>query len=81
MTVEVADVKAGETHPRSRVLTVAVVGPPGAGKTGLLEATAKELRGHTRVAVVTVNPAAERDAKRCARHCVRAGLGDESWMT
>lgn len=72
MTVQVPNVKAGETHPRSRVLIVAVVGPPGAGKTGLLEATAKELRGHARVAVVTVNPAAERDAKRCARHCVQA---------
>lgn len=72
MTTELTNKKAGETHPRSRVLTVAVVGPPGAGKTGLLEATAKELRGRARVAVVTVNPAAERDAARCSRHCVQA---------
>lgn len=72
MTKEESNLQTSATHPRSRVLTVAVVGPPGAGKTGLLEATARELRGKARVAVVTVNPAAERDAARCARHCVQA---------
>jgi hydrogenase nickel incorporation protein HypB len=72
MTSETINSRAAESHPRSRVLTVAVIGPPGAGKTGLLEATARELRGKARVAVVTVNPAADRDAARCARHCVQA---------
>lgn len=72
MTTETIDVQAAGSHPRSRVLTVAVIGPPGAGKTGLLEATAKELRGRARMAVVAVNPAAARDAARCARHGVQA---------
>lgn len=51
------------------VLAVALVGPPGAGKTALLEATARHLRGKARIAVITVNPAAERDADRLSRYC------------
>jgi hydrogenase nickel incorporation protein HypB len=54
---------------RANVLAVAMVGPPGAGKTALLEATARQLRGHARVAVITVNPAADRDAERVSRYC------------
>ena len=50
-------------------LVVALVGPPGAGKTALLEATLRQLRGEARVAVVAVNPAAERDADRVSRYC------------
>jgi hydrogenase nickel incorporation protein HypB len=54
---------------KANVLAVALVGPPGAGKTALLEATARQLRGHAKVAVITVNPAAERDADRVSRYC------------
>jgi len=54
---------------KHNVLTVAVVGPPGAGKTALLEATARQLRENARVAVITVNPAADRDANRVSRYC------------
>lgn len=58
-------------HGRSRVLTVAVVGPPGAGKTAVLEATARQLRGRARVAIITIHPAADRDADRCSRYCAK----------
>jgi hydrogenase nickel incorporation protein HypB len=51
------------------VLLVALVGPPGAGKTALIEATARQLRGKARVAVVAINPAADRDADRVSRYC------------
>lgn len=57
---------------KHNVLTVAVVGPPGAGKTALLEATARHLRESARVAVVAVNPAADRDANRVSRYCRQA---------
>jgi len=52
-----------------RVLAVALIGPPGAGKTALIEATARQLRGKARVAVIAMNPAAERDADRVSRYC------------
>lgn len=55
-----------------RVLVLALVGPPGAGKTALVEATARHLRGKARVTVVAVNPAAERDAERVSRYCQHA---------
>lgn len=54
---------------KHNVLAVALVGPPGAGKTALLEATARQLRGKARVGVIIVNPAAERDADRVSRYC------------
>ncbi|HEY2587522.1 MAG TPA: GTP-binding protein [Tepidisphaeraceae bacterium] len=60
--------EAQERRGRSRVLTVAVVGPAGAGKTAVLEATARQLRGRTRVAIVAIHPAADRDADRCSRY-------------
>ena len=63
-----AENAANGRHGRSRVLTVAVVGPPGAGKTAVLEATARQLRGRARVAIITVHPAADRDADRCSRY-------------
>ncbi len=54
---------------KHNMLAVALVGPPGAGKTALLEATARQLRGKARVGVITVSPAAERDADRVSRYC------------
>ena len=67
-----AATKVSSARRRSRetgTLVVALVGPPGAGKTALLEATLRQLRGKARVAVVAVNPAAERDAERVSRYC------------
>lgn len=66
-TVEAADNR--EELERAHVLAVALVGPPGAGKTALIEATARQLRGKARLAVVAVNPAADRDADRVSRYC------------
>lgn len=54
---------------RAPFLALAIVGPLGAGKTSLLEATARQLRGKARVAVITINPAAESDADRLSRYC------------
>jgi hydrogenase nickel incorporation protein HypB len=66
---ELAAVQNRALLKAANVLTVALVGPPGAGKTALIEATARQLRGHAHVAVITVNPAADRDANRVSRYC------------
>ncbi|HVT80734.1 MAG TPA: GTP-binding protein [Phycisphaerae bacterium] len=54
---------------RAPVLAVGLVGPTGAGKTSLVEVTARQLRGKARLGVIIVNPAAERDADRVSRYC------------
>ena len=54
---------------KTSLLAVGLVGPTGAGKTSLVEATARQLRGQARLGVITVNPAAERDADRVSRYC------------
>jgi hydrogenase nickel incorporation protein HypB len=77
MTGELSDTRAQgtpvmqnrRTLKETRMLSVAVVGPPGAGKTALIEATARQLRGQARVVVVVINPAAARDADRISRYC------------
>lgn len=66
---ELAAIQNRMEFGKHSVLTVALVGPPGAGKTAILEATARQLRGKARVAVITVNPAADRDADRVSRYC------------
>jgi hydrogenase nickel incorporation protein HypB len=54
------------------VLSIALVGPPGAGKTSVLKATLENLTGSLRVATIVLNPAAERDTARLAAVCDRA---------
>jgi hydrogenase nickel incorporation protein HypB len=49
---------------KANVLAVRVIGPPGAGKTQLLQETLRQLSNCRRVAVIVVNPAAGRDADR-----------------
>jgi len=58
-----------EELDRHHVLAVALVGPPGAGKTAVIEATARHLKGRAKVAIIVANPAAERDADRVSRYC------------
>jgi hydrogenase nickel incorporation protein HypB len=54
---------------RAQLAVIALVGPPGAGKTAVLEATARQRRGRLRLAVIPANPAARRDADRLSRYC------------
>jgi hydrogenase nickel incorporation protein HypB len=54
------------------VLSVALVGPPGAGKTAVMRATLEKLSGAMRLAAIVLNPAAERDVARLAAVCDRA---------
>ena len=49
---------------KQRVLSLRLIGPPGAGKTQLIQETLKQLPHPKRVAVIAVNPAAGRDADR-----------------
>jgi hydrogenase nickel incorporation protein HypB len=51
------------------LLVVGLVGPPGAGKTSLIEATARQLRGKLNLGIMTAVPAAQRDADRVSRYC------------
>jgi hydrogenase nickel incorporation protein HypB len=54
---------------RSGVLAVRIIGPPGSGKTELIEATLKALPGPRRVAVIAVDPASIREADRLQNLC------------
>jgi hydrogenase nickel incorporation protein HypB len=86
MTAIATEPKTAASLARDRLahaplLVVGLVGPTGAGKTSLVEATARQLRGKARLGVITVNPAAERDADRVSRYCdqveaVRAASAD-----
>ena len=69
LDTELSAVQIRQMLSKARILTVALIGPPGAGKTALLEATARQLRGMTGVAIVVANPAAQRDAERLTRYC------------
>lgn len=54
---------------RQGTLVVNVLSSPGAGKTSLLEATAKHWTGRRRMAVLVGDLATDRDAHRLAPHC------------
>jgi hydrogenase nickel incorporation protein HypB len=54
---------------RSGVVAVRVIGPPGSGKTELIEATLRHLPGRRRVAVIVVDPASAREAERLQNLC------------
>ena len=54
---------------RARVLGIRVIGPPGSGKTELIESTLKRLAAPRRVAVIVVNPAPARDVVRLQNLC------------
>jgi len=54
---------------RAGILTVRLIGPPGSGKTALIDATLKRLTAPRRVGVIVINPAAQRDAERLLPHC------------
>jgi len=54
---------------KARVLGVRIVGPPGSGKTELIESTLKRLEQPNRLGVVVVNPASRRDAERLGKRC------------
>src|ERR1700690_2805972 len=56
---------------RRGVFAIDLIGAPGAGKTALLEATLRELKGHRRPAVLVGDPATRRDGDRLSRWCDR----------
>jgi hydrogenase nickel incorporation protein HypB len=56
---------------KSHTLLVRLVGPPGSGKTELIEATLRHLPVAQRVAVIAINPASNRDAHRLSGLCGR----------
>lgn len=57
-----------QSMTRQGTLVVNVVSSPGAGKTSLLEATARHWAGQRRMAVLVGDLATDRDARRLARH-------------
>ncbi len=52
-----------------RIFTVNLIGAPGCGKTSLLEATARMLRGKIRLAIIVGDLTTQRDADRMAKYC------------
>lgn len=62
---------------RKGVLAINLMGSPGAGKTALLEATARALHGRLRIAAVSADLATDLDAERLAR----AGIPSRSITT
>ncbi len=54
---------------RAGVLAVRIIGPPGSGKTELIEATLRHTPGPRRVAVIAVDPASAREADRLRNLC------------
>ena len=58
-----------EARARAGVLAMRIVGPPGSGKTELIEATLKGYPAPRRVAVIVVDPASVREADRLQDKC------------
>ncbi|MGD0462208.1 MAG: GTP-binding protein [Tepidisphaeraceae bacterium] len=63
---------------RAGVLAVRIIGPPGSGKTELIEATVKRYPGPRRVAVIAVDPASVREADRLQNRCGYVGHLDSA---
>ena len=59
------------------VLAINLMGSPGAGKTALLEATSRELKGRLRLGAVSGDLATDRDAQRL----IKAGIPSEAITT
>jgi hydrogenase nickel incorporation protein HypB len=58
-----------EALARAGVLAMRIIGPPGSGKTELIEATLKGYPAPRRVAVIAVDPASVREADRLQNKC------------
>jgi len=72
--LDVNDSIAAETRAdlgRRGIFTVDIIGAPGSGKTALLEATLRELRGRRHPAVLVGDLTTRRDGDRLARWCDR----------
>ena len=70
--LDVNDTIAAETRAqlqRRRIATFDLIGAPGSGKTSLLEATLRALRGRRRPAVLVGDLTTRRDGDRLARWC------------
>jgi hydrogenase nickel incorporation protein HypB len=75
---EPAEAKIRAALAGGGVLSVRLMGPPGAGKTQLLEALLRRVPEPSRVAVIVVNPAAQRDAERLRPLCDHVQFIDAS---
>jgi hydrogenase nickel incorporation protein HypB len=62
-----ARIRAALAH--AGVLALRIIGPPGSGKTELIEATLKGYPAPRRVAVIAVDPASVREAERLQNQC------------
>jgi hydrogenase nickel incorporation protein HypB len=58
-----------EALARAGILAMRIIGPPGSGKTELIEATLKGYPAPRRVAVIAVDPASMREADRLQNKC------------
>lgn len=75
---EASQKKTQTPFPASNPLIVALIGPPGSGKTALIEAAVQHLAHKLRVAVITINPAAHRDAERISHYCTQVEAIDSA---
>lgn len=58
-----------QAFKKTKVVGIRMIGPPGAGKTELIESTLKQLAAPRRVAVIVINPAPTREVDRLRNLC------------